>query len=68
MSEMLLGISSDFLYLYNQQPKPVSDYHKPYFLAFTPKEKNILNARKDLINKWNSVNLIKLGMSLRFIL
>ena len=56
MSEMLLGISSEYLYLYNQQPKPVSDYHKPYFLAFTPKEKNIINARKDLISKWKNNN------------
>ena len=56
MSKMLLGISSDYLYKYNKEPKLVSDLHKPYFLAFCSKEKNINSARKELINIWNNNN------------
>lgn len=54
MNGMLLGISPDFLYLHKKQPKPVSDYHRPYFLAFCPKERNIESARKELLNKWEN--------------
>jgi DNA polymerase elongation subunit (family B) len=52
MNDMLLGISSDYLYIHNKQPKPVSDLHKPYFLAFTPENRNVNSARKELIKKW----------------
>ena len=57
MSDMLLGISSDYLYLLDEPPKPISDYHRPYFLAFTPDDKNISIVRKDLISKWKNNNL-----------
>ncbi len=56
MSEMLTGISSEYMYLYSRQPILVSDYHRPYFLVFTSNENNIVNARKDLINKWKNNN------------
>ena len=48
---MLLGLSSDYLYLQKRQIKSISDFHKPYFLAFCPKERNIESARKDLLKK-----------------
>ncbi len=57
MSKMLLGISPEFLYIHKEQPKPVSDYHRPYFLVFCPKERNIYSARKELINKWKNNTL-----------
>ncbi|ENO11814.1 DNA polymerase elongation subunit (family B) [Thermoplasmatales archaeon SCGC AB-539-C06] len=51
MSDMLLGISPEYLYLHGKPPKRISDYHQPYFLAFCPKEKNIESARKYLLKK-----------------
>jgi len=51
MSNMLLGISPEFLYIHGKQPKLVSDFHKPYFLAFCPKNRDINTARKDLLKK-----------------
>jgi len=51
MSDMLLGISPEYLYLHGKAPKRISDYHQPYFLAFCPKERNIESARKDLSKK-----------------
>ncbi len=49
---MLLGISSDYLYFHGKQPKVVSDLHRPYFLVFCPKERDINSARKELLKKW----------------
>lgn len=49
---MLLGISSDYIYLHENQPKNVSDLHKPYFLVFCQKERNIETERSELIKKW----------------
>ena len=57
MSKMLLGISPEFLYIHKEPPKPVSDYHRPYFLVFCPKGRNIDTARKELINKWKNNTL-----------
>jgi len=51
---MLLGISPEFLYFHKKPPKKVSDLHRPYFLAFCPKDKTIENARKELLRKWES--------------
>ncbi|MCJ7571521.1 MAG: DNA polymerase elongation subunit (family B) [Candidatus Thermoplasmatota archaeon] len=51
MSDMLLGISSEYLYVHNKQPRLVSDLHKPYFLVFNHLDKDIDSARKNLINK-----------------
>ncbi len=49
---MLIGISPDYLYLHEKQPKTISDLHRPYFLVFCPKERNIETARNEIINKW----------------
>jgi len=49
---MLLGISPEYLYLHRKQPKALSDLHRPYFLVFCPKDRNINSARSELINKW----------------
>jgi len=51
---MLLGISPEFLYFHKKPPKKVSDLHRPYFLAFCPKDKNIEVARKELLRKWEA--------------
>jgi len=50
MSDMLLGISSEYLYVHGKQPRLVSDIHKPYFLVFNHLDKDINSARKNLIN------------------
>ena len=50
MSDMLLGISSEYLYVHGKQPRLVSDLHKPYFLVFNHLDKDINSARKNLIN------------------
>ena len=51
MKQMLLGISPEYLYTYGDEPRKVSDYHRPYFLAFSSNNKNIENIRNDLIKK-----------------
>jgi len=48
---MLLGISSEYLYLHDRPPKVVSDLHRPYFLVFCPNKRDINSARNDLIKK-----------------
>ncbi len=54
MSDMLLGISSEFLYFHKKPPKYVSDFHRPYFLAFCPKNIDIEAARRELLKKWEA--------------
>jgi DNA polymerase elongation subunit (family B) len=49
---LLIGISPEYLYLHEKNPKIISDLHKPYFLVFCPEERNIESARNDLIKKW----------------
>ena len=49
---MLIGISPDYLYLHEKQPKNISELHRPYFLVFCPKQRNIETARNEIINKW----------------
>lgn len=56
MNDMLINISPEYIYLHNKPPKPVSDLHKPYFLAFSNSDRSISSARKDLINKWKDAN------------
>jgi DNA polymerase elongation subunit (family B) len=51
---LLIGISPDYLYLHEKTPKLISELHKPYFLVFCPKDRNIESARKDLIKKWEN--------------
>ena len=52
MKNLLIGISPDYLYLHEKNPKIISELHKPYFLVFCPNNRNIESARKDLIKKW----------------
>ena len=49
---MLLGISPEYLYFQKRQPKNISDLHRPYFLVFCPKDRNINSARTELLKKW----------------
>ena len=49
---MLLGISSEYLYLHEKPPKAVSDLHKPYFLVFCAKDRNINSARSEILKKF----------------
>jgi DNA polymerase elongation subunit (family B) len=51
---MLLGISSEFLYFHKKPPKYVSDLHRPYFLAFCPKNIDIEAAKGKLLKKWEA--------------
>ncbi|UCH71419.1 MAG: DNA polymerase elongation subunit (family B), partial [Thermoplasmatales archaeon] len=51
MSNTLLGISSEYLYLHRKPPKFVSDLHKPYFLAFCPRGTSANSARRALLKK-----------------
>jgi DNA polymerase elongation subunit (family B) len=51
MSNTLLGISPEYLYIHDRQPKLISDFHKPYFLVFCPKNRDINSARKELLKK-----------------
>jgi len=54
MSDMLLGISPEFLYFHGKSPKRVSDLHRPYFLTFCPKDKNIEITKNELLKKLES--------------
>ncbi len=51
MSDTLLGISSEYLYLQNKKPSLISDIHKPYFLVFKNLDKDLDYIRKKLISK-----------------
>ena len=53
MDDMLIGISSDYLYFQNKDPKKISDVHNPYFLAFSPPNSDIKSARKNLLKAWD---------------
>lgn len=52
VKDMLLGISSDYLYLQNKSPKKLSDFHKPYFLVFSKDNNEINSSREKLIKRW----------------
>ncbi|MBN2603641.1 MAG: DNA polymerase elongation subunit (family B) [Candidatus Thermoplasmatota archaeon] len=51
MNDMILGISPENVYTYGNGIQEVSKFHKPYFLVFCPKEKNLEIERKQLIKK-----------------
>jgi len=51
MDDMLTGISSEYLYFHGKKPRFVSDFHKPYFLAFCPKGRDINSAKSELLKK-----------------
>jgi len=52
MNDMLLGISPELLYFYRKIPRPISDFHSPYFLVFTSENIDIKIARNKLIDQW----------------
>ena len=52
MKDLLIGISPEYLYVHEKIPKVISELHKPYFLAFCPKEEPIESARNELIKRW----------------
>jgi DNA polymerase elongation subunit (family B) len=52
MTDVLLGISPEYLYYKGKQPRLVSELHHPYFLAFTPSNINTNTARKNLVELW----------------
>jgi len=56
MSDILLGVSPDYLYYQKKPPKRISDLHKPYFLAFCEKNDDIDKNRKELIKKIETNN------------
>ncbi len=51
MNDVLLGISPEYLYFHEKTPRKVSEYHRPYFLVFCPKERKIDSARNELLKK-----------------
>jgi DNA polymerase elongation subunit (family B) len=52
MTDILLGISPNYLYFKGKNPKPVSEVHHPYFLAFAPMTANGKTMRKKLVEQW----------------
>jgi DNA polymerase elongation subunit (family B) len=53
MSNMLLGLSPNYLYFQGKPPQLVSELHHPYFLAFPPTATDATTARKKLLDQWN---------------
>jgi DNA polymerase elongation subunit (family B) len=52
MTDVLLGISPEFLYYKGKQPQRVAELHHPYFLAFAPSTLSTQTARKNLLDLW----------------
>ncbi|HVQ00582.1 MAG TPA: 3'-5' exonuclease, partial [Candidatus Thermoplasmatota archaeon] len=52
MTDVLLGISPEYLYYKGKQPRPVSELHHPYFLAFAPSKLSTNTTRKNLLDLW----------------
>ncbi len=52
MKSLLLGLSSEYLYFKQGCVEPISEYHKPYFLAFMGSSTNTAAAQKDLKDRW----------------
>ncbi len=52
MNEMLLGISPDFLYLHGGIIQPLSEIHRPYFLAFPGNQQDVEKVRKNALKRW----------------
>lgn len=52
MTDLLLGISPEYLYYKGKQPRLVSELHHPYFLAFAPSNTSTNTARKNLVELW----------------
>ena len=63
MTDLLLGLSPNYLYFQGQSPRLVSEWHHPYFLAFSPSTIDTKTARKKLVEQWeqNKVDHPKLS-------
>jgi len=53
MNDLLLGLSPNYLYFQGKSPQLVSEFHHPYFLAFSPARIDAKTARNKLIEQWN---------------
>jgi len=53
MTDVLLGLSPEYLYFQNQPPKRVSGFHHPYFLVFGPASSSMPSARRKLVDLWD---------------
>jgi DNA polymerase elongation subunit (family B) len=54
MTNMLLGLSPNYLYFQGKTPQLVSELHHPYFLAFPPTTIDAKTARKKLVEQWKN--------------
>jgi DNA polymerase elongation subunit (family B) len=52
MTDLLLGLSPNYLYFQGKTPQLVSELHHPYFLAFPPATADAKTARNKLIEQW----------------
>jgi hypothetical protein len=52
MTDLLLGLSPNYLYFQGKPPQLVSELHHPYFLAFPPATADAKTARKKLVEQW----------------
>jgi len=52
MTDLLLGLSPNYLYFQGKPPQLVSELHHPYFLAFPPATADAKTARNKLIEQW----------------
>jgi DNA polymerase elongation subunit (family B) len=53
MTNMLLGLSPNYLYFQGKKPQLVSELHHPYFLAFPPTTTDAKTARKKIVEQWD---------------
>jgi DNA polymerase elongation subunit (family B) len=53
MTNMLLGLSPNYLYFQRKTPQLVSELHHPYFLAFPPTTTDAKTARKKIVEQWD---------------
>jgi len=52
MTDLLLGLSPNYLYFQGKPPQLVSELHHPYFLAFPPATADAKTARNKLVEQW----------------
>ena len=52
MTDLLLGLSPNYLYFQGKSPQLVSELHHPYFLAFPPATADAKTARNKLLEQW----------------
>jgi DNA polymerase elongation subunit (family B) len=54
MADMLFGISQEYLYSLDKTPQSISQFHNPYFLAFSDSNNGIDTLRNQLIRRWEN--------------